>query len=192
VTEFGELSRDVDVEEAEWVRRSCSGDARAFGRLVERYQGRLLNAVTRTVGRQADAEDIVQEAFMRAFEAIDRFRQRSTFYTWLYRIAFNLVASVHRQRRRFSNPGEAAPVEELEADNTANPGAHAEANEQRHRVQQAINELSETFRVPLVLREIEGMNYGEIGEVLRIPVGTVKSRIYRARLDLRDKLRDLL
>jgi RNA polymerase sigma-70 factor (ECF subfamily) len=182
----------VDGEEAEWVRRSRSGDARAFGRLVERYQGRLLNAVTRTVGRQPEAEDIVQEAFMRAFEAIERFRQHSTFYTWLYRIAFNLVASMHRQHRHLPNPGEAVPIEEVEADGTTNPGAHAEANEQRRRVQQAINELPETFRVPLVLREIEGMNYGEIGEVLRIPVGTVKSRIYRARVDLRDKLRDLL
>lgn len=226
MTEFGELSRDVDVEEAEWVRRSCSGDARAFGRLVERYQSRLLNAVTRTVGRQADAEDIVQEAFMRAFEAIDRFRQRSTFYTWLYRIAFNLVASMHRQRRYASHPlggrlqatlpadpvgsatswaggrqpdagaraaGAASiPVEEVEADGAMNPEAQVEVREQRRRVQQAISELPETFRVPLVLREIEGMNYGEIGEVLGVPVGTVKSRIYRARLDLRDKLRDLL
>ena len=182
----------VDVEEAEWVRRSCSGDARAFGRLVERYQGRLLNAVTRTVGRQAEAEDIVQEAFVRAFEAIERFRQHSSFYTWLYRIAFNLVASMHRQRRHLSTPGDPAQVEELEADGTTNPEARVEANEQRRRVQQAISELPETFRLPLVLREIEGMNYGAIGEVLGVPVGTVKSRIYRARLELRDKLRDLL
>jgi RNA polymerase sigma-70 factor (ECF subfamily) len=187
----------VDVEEAEWVRRSCSGDTQAFGRLVERYQSRLLNAVTRTVGRRAEAEDIVQEAFVRAFEAIDRFRQRSTFYTWLYRIAFNLVASMHRQRRYRSGPPGGPPaepvrVEELEAADTANPEAQVEVNEQRRRVQQAISELPETFRLALVLREIEGMNYGEIGEVLRVPVGTVKSRIYRARMDLRDKLRDLL
>jgi RNA polymerase sigma-70 factor (ECF subfamily) len=182
----------ADVEEAEWVRRSRSGDAGAFGRLVERYQSRLLNAVTRTVGRQVEAEDIVQEAFVRAFQAIDRFRQHSTFYTWLYRIAFNLVASTHRQRRHLANPGETVPVEELEADETTNPEAHAEANEQRHRVQQAISELPETFRLPLVLRDVEGMNYGEIGEVLGVPIGTVKSRIHRARLDLRDKLKDLL
>ena len=182
----------VEGQEAEWVRRSRGGDAQAFGQLVERYQGRLLTAVTRSVGRQAVAEDIVQETFVRAFQAIDRFQGRSRFYTWLYRIAFNLVASRHRRERRTSNPGGPVPLEEVEASEAVNPRAQAEAEERRQRVQHAIGELSETFRLPLVLREIEGMNYEEIGEVLRLPVGTVKSRIHRARMELRDRLRGLL
>ena len=133
----------VHGQEAEWVRRSCAGDVEAFGHLVERHQVRLLTAVTRSVGRQEVAEDIVQDAFVRAFEAIDRFQGRSSFYTWLYRIAFNLVASRHRRERRAPNPGGPVPVEEMEV-------------------------------------------------VLRLPAGTVKSRIHRARLGLRDKLRGLL
>jgi len=180
-----------DGQEAEWVRRSIAGDTRAFGHLVERYQRRLLTAVTRSVGRQGLAEDIVQDAFLRAFEAIGRFEARSSFYTWLYRIAFNLVSS-RRRSRRLGNPAGPVPVEQAEADETMNPRVQAEVEERRDRIRQAIGELADTFRLPLVLREIEGMNYEQIGEVLRLPVGTVKSRIHRARTELRDKLRDLL
>jgi len=181
-----------DGQEAEWVRRSRGGDAQAFGHLVERYQGRLLTAVTRSVGRRDLAEDLVQEAFLRAFEAMGQFRERSSFYTWLYRIAFNLVLSGRRRQQRKTNPTEPVPVEELEDSQTMNPGVQAEAQELRQRIQQALSGLSETFRLPLVLREIEGMNYEQIGEVLRLPLGTVKSRIHRARMELRQTLKDLL
>jgi len=182
----------VHGQEAEWVRRSCAGDVEAFGHLVERYQVRLLTAITRSVGRQEVAEDIVQDAFVRAFEAIDRFQGRSRFYTWLYRIAFNLVASRHRRERRSPNPVGGVPVEEMEANDTVNPRVQAEVQERRRRVRLAISELEENFRHPLVLRDIEGMNYEQIAEVLHLPPGTVKSRIHRARLELRDKLRGLL
>jgi len=138
------------------------------------------------------AEDIVQDAFVRAFEAIDRFQGRSSFYTWLYRIAFNLVASRHRRERRSPNPGGPVPVEEMEASDAVNPSVQAEVEEPRRLVRRAIGELDDTFRYPLVLRDIEGMNYEQIGEVLRLPAGTVKSRIHRARLELRDKLRGVL
>ena len=182
----------VKDQEGEWVRRSRAGDVEAFGHLVRQYQSRLLTAVARTVGERGPAEDIVQEAFMRAFEAIGRFQGRSSFYTWLYRIAFNLVASRHRRERSRPNPAGPVPVEELQASESANPRVRAEAEERREQVRRALGDLSETFRLPLVLREIEGMNYEQIGEVLRLPVGTVKSRIHRARLELRDRLRDLL
>lgn len=181
-----------DGQEAEWVRRSVAGDTQAFGRLVERYQRRLLTAVTRSVARQSLAEDIVQEAFLRAFEAMPRFEGRSSFYTWLYRIAFNLVLSRRRRRAGPGNPTGPVPVEEVETSETTNPQTQAETKERRHRIQQAIGELDDTFRLPLVLREIEGMDYRQIGEVLRLPLGTVKSRIHRARTELREKLRDLL
>jgi len=182
----------VTGQEEEWVRRSRAGDVEAFGHLIEKYQTRLLTAVTRSVGGRGLAEDIVQEAFLRAFQAMGRFRGRSSFYTWLYRIAFNLVASRHRRLRSHPDPDHSRPVEELEAEETSNPRAQVEAAERRRRVRRAIAELPEPFRLPLVLRDIEGMNYAEIGEVLRLPVGTVKSRIHRARLELRDRLRDLL
>ncbi len=182
----------ADEQESEWVRQTVAGDTRAFGLLVERYQRRLLTAVTRSVGRQGLAEDIVQDAFLRAFEAIERFEGRSSFYTWLYRIAFNLLLSRRRREARSANPAGPVPVEEAQTDETTNPQAQVETLERRHLVQQAIDNLTDVFRLPLVLREVEGMNYDEIGEVLRLPVGTVKSRIHRARAELRDKLRDLL
>jgi len=182
----------VEGQETEWVRRSCAGDAGAFGHLVERYRSRLLTAVTRSVGQQSVAEDIVQEAFVRAFEAMSRFQGRSSFYTWLYRIAFNLVASKSRRERSRPNPGGPIPVDEVQASESMNPRAQAEAEEQRQLIRQAISDLPEIFRLPLVLRDIEGMNYDQISEVLRLPTGTVKSRIHRARMELRDRLRDLL
>jgi len=181
-----------DGQEADWVRRSQAGDARAFGRLVERYRDRLLTAVTRSLGSRSPAEDIVQETFLRAFQAIGRFRGQASFYTWLYRIAFNLVLSRHRRRSRRPDLRGSPPMEQMEAKESVNPQARAEVSEQQERVTRAVAELEETFRLALVLRDIEGMDYRQIGEVLNVPVGTVKSRIHRARMELKEKLRDLL
>lgn len=141
----------------------------------------------------ADARDLTQATFLRALEALPRFELRATFYTWLFRIAVNLTLSQRRQAgRRGTLSLDAGPEGRRAAvpEASAPPGAHFERREQHERIAAALAQLDEEFRAAVVLKDIEDMDYASIAEVLDVPVGTVKSRIHRGRLMLRELLRD--
>jgi len=193
----------IAFEDAVMVARCRKGDMQAFGVLVAKYQHRLLNVVLRICGSREDAEELAQEAFLRALERIDQFRGDSGFYTWLFRIATNLAIS-HRRRRgraRFQSLTGAENPGGSQANNLApaaagrgdpSPEAAAMAAETNRRVLEALEELDDEFRLVAILSDIEGMAYAEIAKVLQIPVGTVKSRLHRARCILKEKLADLV
>jgi RNA polymerase sigma-70 factor (ECF subfamily) len=149
----------------------------------------LYNTVFHVVGHAEDARDIVQEAFVQAFLKLESFRQHSAFYTWLYRITFNITVSQRRRHRptvSLDGVKEAANVEPLDDENS--PIEVLEQRERCSQVREAIAQLDDEFRAVLVLREIDGCCYENIAEVLDLPIGTVRSRLHRARLQLREKL----
>ena len=176
-------------DDAPLIAATLAGDAAAFGRLVELYQDRLYNSLLRVVGSAEDAGDIVQDAFVQAYVKLDTFRGNSAFYTWLYRIAFNLAMShARRGHKTVSLDGIKTLVGSEPVDHQPPPEAGLEQNEQVELVHAALAELSTEYRTILVLREIDGCRYEEIAEILDLPVGTVRSRLFRARLALRDQL----
>lgn len=189
----------MNPDEAVLLRRSQRGDREAFGQLVIHYQNSLFNAVFRMCGNQDDAADIVQETFLKAFRAIRDFRGRAAFYTWLLQIAMNTTIS---QRRRdlvrkeskklsLSPVGEqASPVDP--ADKQPGPDSRAQQAEVGRRITEAIDQLDHEHRIVVVLKDIEGLGYEQIAQVLGCPRGTVKSRLHRARLELRAALGDLI
>jgi len=182
------------------VARARRGDPAAFGVLVERHQDALFNGIHRMVRRREDAEDLAQEAFVKAYRAIGGFEGRSSLFTWLYSIAINLVIS-HRRKmgsKRRLNPvslsegsdddGRGFEVE----DSTERPDATVERYELRGQIEQAISQLEDDYRDVVVLRDIEGFDYETIAGLLGCPQGTVKSRLHRARLALREQLKDVV
>ncbi len=164
--------------------------------LVTRYQDRLFNMLVKVTGSADEAAEIAQQAFVLAFRNLGSFRGRSAFYTWLYRIALNAMISEKRRNRRqavsIESAREQAGIEPVDADAQNRPSQAMELAEQRHQVQAALSELSEEFRVALVLKEIDGLKYEEIAEIVDCPIGTVRSRIHRARNEMREKLARLL
>ena len=179
------------------VAKAQRGDALAFGELVTRHQDALFNGICRMVGQREDAEDLAQEVFLKAYRHIARFEGRSSFYTWLYSIAINVVISHRRKlgsRRRqatFSlDGGDDRPFDV--ADDAATPDVASQHHELGERIEQAIAQLDDEHRNIVVLGDIEGFDYEEIGELLGCPQGTVKSRLHRARLALREQLKDLV
>ncbi|MBI4566798.1 MAG: sigma-70 family RNA polymerase sigma factor [Planctomycetes bacterium] len=190
----------LDLDEKELVRRARRGDRLSFARLVEAHQDRLFNAVARMVGNRDDAADLVQEVFLKAFRALDEFREEARFFTWLYRIAMNAAIS-HRRRApargrvvSLSAPGGGAETEgepglSLDPEDPAGgPGRDAELREMGGAVERAIAGLPAEERALVVLRDVDGCTYEEIAEVLSISLATVRSRLHRARLDLRGRL----
>lgn len=174
-----------------------------FGRLIARYQDRVYNLCLRMCGNASDAEDYTQEAFIKAMQSIDRFDGRSRFYTWLFRIAVNVAISGRRKggrdamrsleggRARGADDGHGSPGDRLAAA-TSGPMEQAAVREEHAMVLAALAELDEEHRAAVVLRDIESLDYSEIAEVLGVAVGTVKSRLHRARLALRDRLRPMM
>jgi RNA polymerase sigma-70 factor (ECF subfamily) len=194
------LTADGAFEEAQGVEAAKQGDAAAFGRLVERYQDRVFNTCVRIVGDRAAAEDLTQDAFLKAFSSIGSFDGRAAFYTWLYRIAVNLCLSARRRNARTPyslhadgarDGGRESPSLGVASTGPA-PDQQATEREQHQLVLAALAELDEDHRVVVVLRDIESMDYAEIADILNVPTGTVKSRLHRARLALREKLEPLL
>ena len=175
------------------IDEALKGDAESFGLLVRKYQDRLFHTVFHVAGSREEAEDVVQEAFVQAFLKLSSFQRTSAFYTWLYRIAFNI--SISRRRRRKSETSieqqrEAAGIEPLDDGESADDRLLRE--ERAALVAAALRQLSEEHRSILVLREMEGCCYETIAEILDLPVGTVRSRLHRARLQLRDELKGVL
>ena len=173
-----------------------AGRREAFGLLVERYQNRLFHSLLHLLGSTEDAQDAAQEAFVNAFEKLGSFRGQSQFYSWLFRIAFNTAVSSKRKSRRMSVSLEArrdaSGLEPSDGNPTTDPSYALDVSDRQRLVQQALSELCEEFRTALVLKEMDGMSYEEIADLVNVPLGTVRSRIHRARLELREKLSVLL
>lgn len=177
------------------VQRAQRGDLRAFDLLVLKYQGRIGALVSRYVKDPGEVEDVTQEAFIKAYRALDKFRGDSAFYTWLYRIASNAAKNhlVARGRR----PGADTTIEDAETfeqsaliSESSTPEAVAMSEELAQVVAEAMEALPEELRAALTLREFEGLSYDDIAAVLECPVGTVRSRIFRARESIDDRVRE--
>src|SRR5688500_2735376 len=188
------LSPVVPVnEDAKLIDEALAGNSASFGELVCRYQDRLYNTMAHIVGSTEEAQDVVQEAFVQAFIKLETFQRTSGFYTWLYRIAFNTAISRRRRQRPAISVEQTRELSgEEPVDSHEAPGDRLEQQERVAQVQSALAALSEEHRAILVLREMEGFAYETISELLDLPVGTVRSRLFRARMQLREQLQELL
>ncbi|MCS7016642.1 MAG: sigma-70 family RNA polymerase sigma factor [Gemmatales bacterium] len=177
------------------IARCLQGRVEAFGELVRRYQDRLYNAVYRFLGNAEDARDVVQEAFLSAFRSLRRFRGGSQFFTWLYRIAINHAVDCKRRSkpvRALSEADQDHPKPEpADPSVFANPDWQLQRLEEDERLQQALSQLSSEYRMVLILRDIDELSYEQIADILDIPLGTVRSRLHRARLELRRLLEQM-
>jgi RNA polymerase sigma-70 factor (ECF subfamily) len=178
------------ANEERLVQQAQRGDQCAFEDLVRRYQDRLFTSLIRLTGSRDDAEDFVQEAMIQAYLRLNTFQGKSSFYTWLYRIAINLVFSGRRRRRLRTVSLEHVQSEtgREPSDPSGAPGKDLERAEESKQIQRAFAELSEEHRAVLLLRTVEGFDYETIGRVLQLNAGTVRSRIHRARMDFRARL----
>lgn len=184
--------KDIDLA---LVLRAQAGDYQAFDLLVKKYQHRLIALAKRFVGDADEAMDVVQDSFIKIFKALGRFRGESAFYTWIYRITVNTAKNflASRQRRPQSTDMD---LEDLESSphggglhNFATPEAEAYRDQLEGVVMKAINGLSHDLRTALILREFEGLSYDDIAVIMECPIGTVRSRIFRARDAVDGKIR---
>lgn len=187
------MADDVVANDAGLIDETLAGQPEAFGQLVTKYQDRLYSAMVHVIGSADDAQDVVQEAFVQAFVKLDTFKRTSAFYTWLYRIAFNRAISLRRRKRPSVSIEQTREVSGEEPVGTE-PGPEEQMTTQDRvaLVQAALQELSEEHRSVIVLREMEGFHYDEISEILDLPVGTVRSRLHRARMQMRGQLKQVL
>ena len=179
----------MNADERSLIARILAGDRAAFGLLVERYQQRVYNTVYRVLHNAEDAADATQDVFLNVHQALGSFKGDSEFFTWLYRIAFNTAIS-HKRKRKPSRSldGDGSQTISLEpADKSVDvaPDAAQERREDEQTLMNAVALLSVEHRIILILKDIEGRKYEEIAEIAGIPVGTVRSRLHRARLELR-------
>jgi len=167
-----------------------AGDSHAFGLLVHRYQDRLYTALVRFLDRSEDALDVLQDTFLSAFANARNFKGNSRFYTWIYRIAMNHAIDHHRRKRPRQSLSIFAEdqVEIFDQRSETQPVENLEREEDRSLVQLALQQLSPEHRMVLVMKEIDDLRYEEIADVLEVPVGTVRSRLHRARAELKDIL----
>jgi RNA polymerase sigma-70 factor, ECF subfamily len=189
----------AEVQIGQLVSRARRGDAEAFEDLVKHYHPRIHDYVARMVHDPVEAEDVAQEAFVRAYLALPSFRGDASFQTWLYRIASNLAidASRHRKRQQWQTTSLDEPLETGDAqlprdpadDLSRTPAEEAEAHALRKQVWSAIGELSDKLRPVVILHDLQGFSYAEIAASLGCPLGTVKSRLFNARCQLRDTLK---
>lgn len=183
----------LSTEEDQLIQQALAGRSEAYGQLVERYQDRLFSAMLHVVGSPDEAEDVVQDSFVQAYVKLNTFQGNSRFFTWLYRIAFNNALSRRRRRRsdmsieqsRETSGGE--PEDRHEA-----PDEPMLRDERIAMVKAAMQRLSEEHRSILVLREMQDMAYEDIAEILNINIGTVRSRLSRARNQLHEALKEMM
>jgi RNA polymerase sigma-70 factor (ECF subfamily) len=168
------------------------GRTEAFGELVRTYQNRLYNVAYRMVGNAEDAQDVVQDAFLSAYLSLATFKGDAQFFTWLYRIAINTAVSFKRKRRVVTagdrGHWESSGTEPADSSDGCRPEQALERADQEKRIQKALNQLSPEHRAVLILKDMEGQKYGTMARVLDVPVGTIRSRLHRARLELRSLL----
>ncbi|MDX7646213.1 RNA polymerase sigma factor RpoE [Aeromonas caviae] len=189
---------DQNLLDEQLVERVQRGDKNAFNLLVRKYQHKVVNLVARYVNNPGDVPDVAQEAFIKAYRALPTFRGESAFYTWLYRIAVNTA------KNYLTSQGRRPPSSDVEADEAeyygggealqevATPENLALTDEIKRTVFTAIEALPEDLRTAITLREMEGLSYEDIAEIMDCPVGTVRSRIFRAREAIDKKLQPLI
>jgi RNA polymerase sigma-70 factor (ECF subfamily) len=193
----------INIDDSVLVRQSQTGDTTAMERLILRYQNRIYNVVLRMCGNPDDAAELSQETFVKVIESIDKFKGKSSFYTWLFRIAVNLTLNhIQRNARTATRSLDAEETEPeggtqqllkdfLSDERAADPAVLAQSRELCELARKCLLELDEPQRTVVVLRDIEGMDYAQIAEVLNIELGTVRSRLSRARSNLRDILESM-
>lgn len=180
------------------VERVQKGDKRAFDLLVGKYQHKIVSLISRYVSDHAEALDVAQEAFIKAYKAIGRFRGDSAFYTWMYRIAINTAKNhlVSQSRRPPLSDVDAQDAEQFQVDtrlkDRGSPEHELLKEEIETTIHAAISDLPDDLRVAITLREMEGMSYEDIATTMDCPIGTVRSRIFRAREAIDGRLRPLL
>ena len=187
-------------EDARWIDEALRGNTAAFGNLVIKYQDRLYRSMVLVGGSREDALDVVQDAFVQAMLKLRTFQHRGRFYTWLYRIAFHLAIKSQRRKRRQKKLY--APIEWIFRTGRANgyepldagprPDSQLEQKERCRQVREALAKLNQAHLAVVVLREIDGLPYEEIAQILGLPKGTVRSRLHRARLQLVRVLKGIL
>lgn len=165
------------------------GDPRAASRLVDKYYNRLYHAIFKVLDNPEDAKDATQEAFLQVFRAVHKFQNRCQFYTWLYKIALNCAFNVRRNTKKHHPPGDrgesSTNIERIDPNLFNQPEENAELQDEISRVRKGLQLLGADYRDVLILKEVEEMDYQTISEVLDIPIGTVRSRLHRARQELR-------
>jgi len=209
-TDFRQPVRRHNREEAERARMSEAqvdqllvervqkGDKQAFDLLINKYQHRIISLVARYVSDQTEAQDVAQEAFIKAYRAIERFRGDSAFYTWLYRIAINTAKNwlVARKRRPPATDIDAADAEQYDMESRLKEQGTPENELMREEIKRTvfdtIADLPDDLRTAIMLREMEGMSYEDIAITMDCPIGTVRSRIFRAREAIDEKLKPLV
>jgi len=191
------MGTEKNVDQA-LVERVQNGDSRAFDLLVQKYQNRISKLIARFVRNPADVQDVAQEAFIKAYRALPNFRGESAFYTWLYRIAIN-TAKNHLVAAGRKTPSYAVDVQEVEKYDAsewlkeyATPERELLADEIQVTVNTALDALPPDLREAITLREIEGLSYEDIAQVMDCPIGTVRSRIFRAREAIDEKLQPIV
>jgi RNA polymerase sigma-70 factor (ECF subfamily) len=182
----------VSADDHRLIAECLKGEKAAFGELVRRYQDRLYNTVYRLVDNAEDAQDVVQDAFLNAYQALGNFKGDSLFFTWLYRIAVNTAISMKRKHRvaisMDTQREEGVLVEPIDTSEFSRPGHALEKAERERRIQNALGRLSAEHRTVLVMKDMEGQKYETMAEVLQVPIGTIRSRLHRARVELRELL----
>ena len=188
--------RDIDQQLVERVQR---GDKAAFDLLVVKYQRKIFRLLSRLIRDPAEIEDVAQEAFVKAYRALPNFRGDSAFYTWLYRIAINTAKNYLVSQGRRAPTSTQADIEDAETFDDGDhlrdlntPDSMLVTKQVGEAVNRAIDQLPEDLRTAIVLRELEGLSYEEIAESMQCPIGTVRSRIFRAREAIALELRPIL
>jgi RNA polymerase sigma-70 factor (ECF subfamily) len=186
VVEASMFSPSTPEPETEWMARIRDGDMEAFRLLVEAHQSRVINTISKLLGSDAEAEDLAQQVFIRVWRSAGRYQPTAKFTTWLFRITRNLVFNELRRRKHFADQGEDSPepVERAERE----PDRVLLEEELQKAIQTAIQELPEAQRMAIVLRRYEEMPYEEIARVMGTTVPAVKSILFRARAELRERL----
>ncbi len=194
----------INIDDSVLVQQSRAGDTQAMERLILKYQSRIYNVILKMCGNPDDAAELAQETFVKVIESIDKFKGRSSFYTWLFRIAVNLTLNHCQRSARTAT--RSLDAEETEADGRAqqllrdllsdesavDPAVLAQSRELCELAKRSLLRLEEPQRTVVVLRDIEGMDYAQIADVLNIELGTVRSRLSRARSNLREILEAML
>lgn len=195
---------NINISDSVLIEQCRAGDSDAMSRLITKYKDRLYNVILRICANPEDAAELTQDAFVRIIENLHRFQQRSSFYTWAFRIAVNLTLNFCRRKVRIEmtsldaelggdNEQARVALRNYLADASApDPAAIAQSKEQVNLIIRAINLLSEDQRAVVVLRDVEGMDYAQIAQIMEVELGTVKSRLARARANLRANLEAIL
>lgn len=211
MTNSKERNAPSGPQDAELVNATLNGDRGAYRTLVERYQARLMRMALDIVKNTEDAEDIVQESFVKAFLSLDKFKNESSFYTWLHRITFNMAVDLQRKNQRRgghhfeykedfgvlsnrssadgsdSGPADGAPLSQ----NVEGPQEALLRKEMGRKLEQVLAQLSDEHRAVIILREVDGLDYEDISAALGVPRGTVMSRLFYARRALQQALKEL-